>query len=486
MPLVQALLALALAGPGRCVEVVAMADVHGHAGDLAALAPAVRLVRARGPSLLLDAGDGLQGTVEASLSRGRVVVAAFAAMGVDAAALGNHDFDYGLAALRERAAEAPYPLLAANLRDRSTGRRPDWANLQESRLFRLPGGPVVGVFGIAAEDTPSLTMPRNVEGLTFSPEAAESIRAARDLRTRGAEVVIGLVHAGGHCRDLGDPDDVSSCDSGAALFRLARALPPGLVDALLGGHTHGFVNHRVNGIALVQAGARAESAGWLTLCAGEPARFHPPLRRGDSGKGGDSPADALVAAAVAPDLEAAEAARRRPLGIRLPRPLTRDPARESTLGAAAAQAVRAALRTDFALVNGGGLRTDLPSGELTFGQLYEAFPFDDELAAVTVTGAQLLDILRALASGNKGFPQLAGLAFDGRGAWTCRGTPLDPARTYLLGTNEFLATGGDGTRRVIERLPAGAVRMREDLRFRDVFADWLRSAPLERPLSACP
>ncbi len=345
---------------------------------------------------------------------------------------------------------------------------------------------MVGVFGISAEDTPSLTMPRNVEGLTFAPEAAESARAARDLRARGAEIVLGLVHVGGYCRDLGDPDDLSSCDADRALFRLARSLPPGLVDALLGGHTHGFVNHRVNGVALVQAGSRAEAAGWLTVCVGKPVRFHPPLRRGTGGKGAEGPVDARVAAAVAPYVEAAEVARRRPLGIRIVEPLTRDPARQSTLGAAAAQAVRAALQADFGLVNAGGLRMDLPPGELTFGQLYESFPFDDELAVVTLDGARLLELLRGLASGDKGFPQLAGLSFDGREARACGGAPIDPARTYVLGTNEFLATGGDGTRRVLDQLPPGAVRMREDLRFRDVFADWLRSAPQGHLPGACP
>ncbi len=145
--LVHALLALALVDPGRCVEVVAIADVHGHVRDLAPLAAEVRAVRARGPSLLLDAGDGLQGTVEASLSRGRAVVAALGAMGVDAGAIGNHDFDYGQAALRERLSEAPYPFLAANLRDRSTGRRPEWANLHESRISASPGDPWSGSSG---------------------------------------------------------------------------------------------------------------------------------------------------------------------------------------------------------------------------------------------------------------------------------------------------------------------------------------------------
>lgn len=496
--LLQVALALALAAPERCAEILAMADVHGRVAELPRLAAALQPVRQAGRSLLLDAGDGLQGTLEAKLSRGEAVVAAYGALGVDASAVGNHDFDHGRDTLRERIARAPYPFLAANVVDAASGRPPAWKNLHPSRLFRLPAGPVVGVFGIAAADTAHLTMPGNTDGLAFRGEVRQAIRQARGLRARGAEIVIGLVHEGGSCRELSDPDDLSSCDPGAPLFRLARALPSGLVDALLGGHTHAFVNHRVNGVALVQAGSRAEAAGWVTLCAGAPARLHPPLRAREGaaggGGGGGAPAgggDAAevvvrVEAAVAPFIAAAEAERQRLVGVHLARPLTRDRTRTSPLGAAAAQAIRTAVRADFGLVNAGGLRLDLPAGDLRYGQLYEAVPFDDELALVTLTGMQLMDLLGRLASGDKGFPQLAGITFDGAQARTCDGRPIDPAHVYALALNEFLARGGDGTQPALSRLPRGAVSMREELNLRDALLAWLRTATPARVGEPCP
>jgi 5'-nucleotidase len=486
--LVSSALAILLAAPGaRCVEIAAISDLHGRVAEMPVLAARVAAVRAKGPSLALDAGDGLQGTIEALASKGEAVVAGYGAMGLDAAAVGNHDFDEGQAVLRARIAGASYPFLAANVRVRATGRPLPWRNLRASRLFRPPGGPVVGVIGLSGEDTPYVTMPRNVAGLAFTSAARAATWQAARLRAAGAEVVVAIAHIGGRCGDLSDPDDLSSCDPSSDLFRLARALPPGTVDLVIGGHTHALVNHRVNGTALVQPGARAEFLGWATLCAGEPARLHPLVRV--ARRNGDPPEvepDARVAAAIAPYLAMARAEGERPLGVRLEAPLRRDRNALSPFGAAAATSMREVLKTDFALMNAGALRVDLPAGELTYGQLYEAIPFDDDLAVIRIGGTDLEVLLRLLARGNKGFPQTSGLRFDGREVRGCDGAPLDPARTYTLGTNEFLAVGGDGVGPILARLGPDNVKMREDLQLRDAFLEWLRKAPPGLTPAPCP
>ena len=484
--LLAAALALALSTPAPCVDVLSLSDLHGRLDALPRIAAEIAPLRARGPSLLLDAGDSAQGTIEASLSTGDAVVAGLAELGVDAAALGNHDLDFGQEAARRRIAAAPYPTLAANLRDARTRRMPTWKNLDAGRVFRLPGGPVVGVFGLSTPSTPRQTMPANTAGLRFGRLAPEAERQARDLRARGAELVIGLVHAGGSCRDLASPDDLSTCDPGGELFSLARALPAGLVDGLVGGHTHGFVSHRVNGVALVQAGSRGQAVGWLTLCVGQPARFHLPIRPGDDKGGAVAAEDAKVRAAVAPHLAAAEAERQRPVGVRLDRPLGRGRDRVSPLGATAAQAARAAMGAEIGLVNAGALRGTLPAGDLRYGQLYEAMPFDDGLAVVRMRGADLLAALSALTSYRKEVPQVAGIVPSGASTRTCAGLPIDPARVYTVAMNEFLAEGGDGLGGILRRLPPGARTIRGDLRLRDATLAWLRTAPPAQRGFPCP
>ena len=484
--LLAASLALSLSASPACVEILSLSDLHGRVDALPRVAAEIAPVRARGPSLLLDAGDSAQGTVEASLSRGDAVVAGLAALGVDAAALGNHDLDFGQEAARRRIAAAPYPTLAANLRDARTRRLPDWKNLDEGRIFRLTGGPVVGVFGLSTPSTPRQTMPANTEGLRFGKLAAEAERQARSLRARGAELVVGLVHAGGSCRDPGPPDDLSTCDPRGELLSLARALPAGLVDGMVGGHTHGFLSHRVNGVALLQAGSKGQAVGWLTLCVGQPARFHPPVRPGDDKGGGALAEDPKVRAAVAPYLAAANAERQRLVGVRLELPLARGRDRVSPLGATAAQAARSAMGAEIGLVNAGALRASLPAVDLRYGQLYEAMPFDDGLAVVRMSGANLVAVLSALSSFRKEVPQVAGIVRDGASTRTCSGLPIDPARTYTVAMNEFLAEGGDGLRGVLSRLPAGSKIVRGDLRLRDATIAWLRTAPKAQRGLPCP
>jgi len=475
--LLAAALALSIASAPTCVEILSISDLHGRLDTLPRIAAEIAPLRARGPALLLDAGDSAQGTIEASLSGGDAVVIGLAALGVDAAALGNHDLDFGQEAARRRIAAAPYPTLAANLRDARTRRLPDWRNLEGSRIFRLPGGPTVGVFGLSTPSTPRQTMASNAAGLRFGKLAPEAERQARDLRARGAELVVGLVHAGGSCRDLAPPDDLSSCDQRSELFSLARALPAGLVDGLVGGHTHGFLSHRVNGVALVQAGSKGQAVGWLTLCVGRPARFHLPIRPGDDKGSGAPGEDAKVRAAVAPHLAAAEAERQRPVGVRLDRPLGRGRDRVSTLGATAAQAARAAMGAEIGLVNAGALRASLPAGDLRYGQVYEAMPFDDGLAVVRMRGSDLLAALSALSSFRGEVPQAAGLVPDGASTSTCSGLPVDRDRIYTVAMNEFLAEGGDGLRGTLSRLPPGAKTVRGDLRLRDATVAWLQTAP---------
>jgi len=478
---------LLLAADPRCVELLGVSDLHGRLEAIPEIGARAEALRRRGPALLLDAGDSLQGTLEAYLDQGAPVVEAYGLIGVAGTVTGNHDFDYGQEALRRRAAEASYPFLAANLRERATGHLPEWKNLHARRLVRLPGGLAVGLLGLAGRDTPWVTMPRNVAGLAFLDPAREAAAQARQLRAEGADMVVALAHVGGRCPGGGQADrDGRACAADGELHRLVRKLPRGTLDALVGGHTHELVAELVEGTAVVQAGAHGAFLSWVTLCEGRLPEVHAPIRvrPGEPFLGAVQPLDPRVVAAVERRLASARAERERPLGARLRQPLSRSRTAPSPLGAAAAQSLRAAARSDFALVNPGSLRADLPAGEVRAGELFEALPFDDRLAVLRLTGAELERLLVRLERGGKGFPQVAGLVLGPDGPRTCAGAPLEPRRRYALATNEFLASGGDQP--LPSRLRAGQLELVQGKWIRDLLADWLRKAPAERVGAACP
>jgi len=415
-------------GSGRrfTLSVIGTSDLHGHVEALPMLGGFLdNLRRTRrqdgGQVLLLDAGDMFQGTIASNRTEGAVVVRAYAALGYAAAAIGNHEFDYGpvgpaetprnsgddpRGALRARAAEAPFPFLDANLIDDATGAPPAWQNVVPTTI-RDVGGVKVGLVGVTTAGTPRSTMPANFAGLSVTPLAPALVAAAADLRRRGATVVIAVAHAGGDCHHFDAPDDLGSCEADQEIFQVARDLPAGAIDAIVAGHTHKAVAHRVNGIPIVEAFANGRAFGRIDLTIDRgtgravAARIFPPqdVPPPDSVQLVAYEADvvhpnATVAAAIAPALSATAAAREQRLGVDLGQAIPRTQKAESPLGNLIADLMRAARPdADVALTTSGAVRADLPAGPLTYGRLFETLPFDNRVAMVPLTGGDLAGLI---------------------------------------------------------------------------------------------
>ena len=266
------------------LSIVGTTDLHGRVfpnggrGGLALLGGYLRNLRAAreadgGAVLLLDAGDTFEGGIASNISEGALVVDAYNALGYDALAIGNHEFDYGAldtasadggtldmrGALKAAAARARFPFLAANLIDATTGRQVEWPNVRPSTLVDA-AGLRVGIVGVMTRYGLTRTLAANVQGLDTTALEPAVEHEERRPRRRGADLVLVLAHAGGACFRFDDPTDLSSCDDDAEIFQLARRLPPGLDDAIVAGHTHRAVAHEVAGIPIIQAirgGARS-------------------------------------------------------------------------------------------------------------------------------------------------------------------------------------------------------------------------------------
>jgi 2',3'-cyclic-nucleotide 2'-phosphodiesterase (5'-nucleotidase family) len=138
------------------------------------------------------------------------------------------------------------------------------------------------------------------------------------------------------------------------------------------------------------------------------------------------------------------------------------------------------LDVDFAFQNAGGIRTDLPRGEISRKAIYEVLPFDNTVVVLTLKGSDLEEIfhhISRLPEGAGGFPQVSdGVSFTiNRATGRCedihiQGSPLDPARAYRIATNSYLAAGGDGYRMFLNAVD----RYESSTFLRDVFADYLK------------
>jgi 2',3'-cyclic-nucleotide 2'-phosphodiesterase (5'-nucleotidase family) len=309
-------------------------------------------------------------------------------------------------------------------------------------------------------------------------------------------VVIVVAHVGGSCARLADPDDLSSCDADAEIFQLARALPGGTIDAIVAGHTHAGIAHRVAGVPIIEAYDKGAAFGRIDLDVARTGSgprivrsvIHQPRPIPKPGAATtdryeDAPVvpDRTVEAAIAPALAAARQQRQQELGVTIARPIAPAYAAESALGNLFADLMRAARPdADIALITGGSLRAELPAGALTYGQLHEALPFDDGFVTITTTGAALAETIARNLGRAGGVVSLSGArataaCVGGKVRVTLSrpdGAPIAPGDRLTLATSEFLASGGGDVFPAEVRAHAGPP---DSASIRDALADVLRA-----------
>ncbi len=477
------------------VRLVAINDLHGNleppsgssgrvtladggtvdAGGAAFLAAHVARLRAEAPNtVVLSVGDNVGASpVASALFRDEPTVELLDALGVSASVVGNHEFDEGLSellrlqrggchptdgcAFRPGYDGAAFPFLGANV-----GAVDGPPPLPATTVVET-GGVRVGVIGVTLRDLPTVVSAEAVRGLTFGDEVEAIDRASADLTARGVNAQVVLLHQGDDAS--GGPDSCPAAPNGPA-SAIARAASPS-VDVFFTGHSHdqyvcslpdpaGVPRPVVQGLAF----GRLLSVVDLTVENGEVVRDRTTARNQVVSR--DVPPKPAVEALVAEAVQKAAPVAQRPVGsitadlLRAP-----GPSGESPLGDVIADAQLAATRgagAQVALMNPGGIRADLPvapDGVVTYGEAFTVQPFGNIMQTVTLTGAQLKDVLeqqwqpdvtRVLQVSSTLRYTWSQSAPAGRKVSELRieGVPVDPAAPYRVSVNSFLATGGDG------------------------------------------
>ena len=445
------------------------------AGGAAYLATVLDGLRAKQPnSVFVAAGDLMGASPQlSSLLADEPTLSALSAMGLDASSLGNHDLDAGLTELlrKSRGECAPsgcvwpefkgaaFPYLAVNMLDADTGK-----TVLPTHKIVTVGGLKVALVGAVTKDTPKVIVAKAIRGLKFIDEAEAMNALVPQLRAEGAQLLVAIMHEGALTE--GPANDPSYACQGlrGRGIDIAQRLDPAY-GIIVSGHTHNAYTCKINGRLLVQAGS---FGGWVTesrlkvTASGQvidaQAVNHPVLQ------GANAPNPAFVAL-VQRAAELTNAVRNRPINT-LASGAVRNPVApygDSTLGNLITDAQLAYAKkrgaADVAMINSGGIRADLtvePGKPVTLSDLFAIQPFNNELVVMTLTGAQLRDVVvrqlpktlapRRFAQVSNNFRFVWSQAADGSStleSLTLDGQPLVDTKDYRVVVNNFMAEGGD-------------------------------------------
>jgi 2',3'-cyclic-nucleotide 2'-phosphodiesterase (5'-nucleotidase family) len=435
------------------MRVLATTDLHGalaskiepggrRVGGVAALKALMDSLTAgcQCPTLRLDAGDQMQGTFISNVTAGRSVVDVLNHLGITAAAIGNHEFDWSVDTLRKRMTESRYSWLAANIFDSTSGRRPDWVT--PYRIVEV-GGLRVAIVGYITAEAKQAVKPGRTRGLRFDEGALPLHDVLLEIRGQRPDFTILLAHAGAVCEGPVCSGEV---------IRIAEGIEARTIDLIIGGHTHQVVNTRVAGVPIVEAGNEGAALAVVdvvkTPAGGQEVRTRvEPVIPEQVGE------DRVLVELIEAYARKAESITGRVVTtVKFPLVRAGD---QYPLGSLIAEARRNVLRTDLGLVINGGIRADLPAGQINYGRVFEVQPFENSLVRLTLSGSQVREVMEhALDPQGSPTAHVAGakVHYNPRRPAGKRvervqlndGRRLRPDATYTMAVDDFVATGGEG------------------------------------------
>ncbi|MDI6477839.1 bifunctional UDP-sugar hydrolase/5'-nucleotidase UshA [Cronobacter dublinensis] len=438
-----------------------------------------REVTAQGGSvLLLSGGDINTGVPESDLQDAEPDFRGMNLIGYDAMAVGNHEFDNPLSVLRQQQKWAKFPLLSANIYQKSTNERlfKPWA------LFK-PQGIKIAVIGLTTDDTAKIGNPEFFTDIEFRKPADEAKLVIQELQqNEKPDVIIAATHMGHY--DNGEHGSNAPGD-----VELARALPPGALTMIVGGHSQDPVcmasenkkqvdyvpgtpcaPDRQNGTWIVQAHewgkyvGRADFQfrnGEMKLVRYQLIPIN--LKKKVNWDNGEServlytpqiPENPQMLSLLTPFQKKGQAQLMVKIGSvngRLEGDRSKVRFVQTSMGHLILNAQIARTGADFAVMSGGGIRDSIEGGDITYKDVLKVQPFGNTLVYVDMTGKEVVEYLTAVAQkkpDSGAYPQFANVSFTASGGalndLKIKGEPVDPAKTYRMATLSFNATGGDG------------------------------------------
>ncbi|KAI1434211.1 Metallo-dependent phosphatase [Xylaria sp. CBS 124048] len=396
------------------------------------------------PELLtFFSGDAFNPSLESSCTKGDHMVPLLNVIGTTAAALGNHDLDFGVLKFRNLASKCTFPWLVANVLDPALGDSVPIGNCRKTLMITSSNGIKIGLIGLAEREWLATinSLPPDLVYKSASETARELVPG---LRAQGAEIIIALTH-------MREPND----------NKLAEQTD-GLIDVILGGHDHYYNHSIIKGTHVLRSGTDFKQMSYLE------ARRKPD----GSGKWNINITRRDITSEIPhhqPTLELVEKSTAS-LKVTLQKPIGYTAApldarfrtvrlEESNIGNLVCDIMRHHYSTDCAMMAAGTIRGDqiYPPGPILLKDILSCFPFEDPAVVIKVTGQAIWDALEnslSLYPALEGrFPQVSNINFkyDARKppfsrivSASINGDPLDLTKKYSLATRGYMGRGKDG------------------------------------------
>lgn len=466
---------------------------HNDKGEYGMAAQKTLVERLRGEAkaagsevLVLSGGDVNTGVPESDLQDAEPDFMAMNSIRYDAMAVGNHEFDNPLTILEKQREWAQFPMISANIYDKASGKR----YFDPYKVFKLESGLKVAVLGLTTEDTAQLVDPNNVQTLEFRDPTTEAAKLGKQIRdNKEANLVLAITH-------MGHYENGQHGSNAPGDVEMARALPAGTLDAIIGGHSQNPVcmepgtpdkyadfkpgddclPDQQNGTWIMQAHewgkyvGRAQfdyQNGKLTLTQYDLIPVN--LKDADG---------AFIQEEITKDPElyntllTYQEKGQQELGVVIgstdgvldgERANVRN--KQTNLGRLITTATAEKLGTDFGIVNSGGVRASIAAGDISYRDVLTVHPFGNTVNKATMSGSELATYLGQVATktvNTGGYAQFGGINM----AVDCQaksvtiasvgGKAFDPAASYSFSIPSFSAAGGDGYPK-IDTINAGLV-----------------------------
>lgn len=440
---------------------------------------------AGGSVLLLSGGDINTGVPESDLQDAEPDFRGMRLIGYDAMALGNHEFDNPLSVLRQQQKWAGFPLLSANIYQKSTQTR----LFQPYALFERQGIKIA-VIGLTTDDTIKIGNPENFTDIEFHKPADEAKKVVESLREKEKpDVIIAATH-------MGHYDNGNHGSNAPGDVEMARSLPAGYLDMIVGGHSQDPVcmasenkkqvdyvpgtpcaPDRQNGTWIVQAHewgkyvGRADFTfrnGVLTLKHYQliPVNLKKKVEKADGSSEKvyytqEIKEDSNMLKLLTPFENHGKAQLDVKVGSvngRLEGDRSKVRFVQTNLARLILSAQKERTNADFAVMSGGGVRDSIEAGDITYKDVLKVQPFGNTLVYVEMKGSEVAEYLAAVANmqvDSGAYAQFVdvGLVADGKGVSDImiNGQPLQADKVYRMATLSFNATGGDGYPKISDR-----------------------------------